>query len=131
MTDQATGQTSRLTRQQVSDAVGPAGWRLVVRVIRTSVRVASLAQAADVAQLAITAAGPGTGRSLSADLRPDRVVFTVQSPDVWVAPAEVDLTQRISAAVREQGLATGPEVAPEAADGSRSVQVLEIAIDAL
>jgi 4a-hydroxytetrahydrobiopterin dehydratase len=131
MTDQATGQTSRLTRQQVSDAVGPPGWRIVVGVIRTSVRVASLAQAADVARIAVTAAGPGAGRSLSADLRPDRVVLTLQSPDGWVGPAEVDLAQRISATVREQGLATGPEIALAAADGSRSVQVLEIAIDAL
>ena len=131
MTDQATGQTSRLTRQQVSDAVGPPGWRIVVGVIRTAVQVASLAQAADVARIAVTAAGPGTGHSLSADLRPDHVVLTVQSPDGWVGPAEVDLAQRISAAVREQGLVTGPEVALAAANGSRSVQVLEIAIDAL
>ena len=131
MTDQATEDKPRLTRQQVSDAVGPPGWRVVVGVIRTSIRVTSLAQAADVARLAVTAAGPGAGRSLSADLRPDRVVLTLQSPDGWVGPPEVDQAQRISAAVREQGLATGPEVALDAANGSRSVQVLEIAIDAL
>jgi 4a-hydroxytetrahydrobiopterin dehydratase len=131
MTDQATADNPRLTRQQVSDAVGPPGWRVVVGVIRTSIRVASLAQAAEVAQLAATLAGPGTGRSLSADLRPDRVVLTLQSPEGWVGPPEVDLAQRISGAVREQGLATGPEVAPDAANGARSVQVLEIAIDAL
>ena len=131
MTDQATADKPQLSRQQVSDAVGPPGWRVVVGVIRTSIRVASLAQAADVARLAVTAAGPGAGRSLSADLRPDRVVLTLQSPDGWVGPPEVDQAQRISAAVREQGLATGPEVALDAANGSRSVQVLEIAIDAL
>ena len=43
----------------------------------------------------------------------------------------MELAQRISAAVREQGLTIGPEVAPGVANGSRSVQVLEIAIDAL
>jgi 4a-hydroxytetrahydrobiopterin dehydratase len=134
MTDQAPADDPRLTRRQVSDAVGPPGWRVVVNVIRTSIRVTSLAQAADVARLAVTEAGPATGHSLSADLRPDRVVLTLQSPDGWVGPSEVDVAQRISAAVHEQGLATGPEVAgdvPGAANGSRSVQVLEIAIDAL
>jgi 4a-hydroxytetrahydrobiopterin dehydratase len=143
MSGQVTDAAPRLTRQQISAAVGPSGWRLMVGVIRTSVPVDSLAQAAEVAQLVASVAGAsvaeassaGASDSLSADLRPDRVTLTLQSRDGWVGPPEVDAAQRISAAVRQHGLATGPEVASagvsEGVTGSRSVQVLEIAIDAL
>ena len=127
MTDQATDAT-RLTRQQISDAVAGDGWRLVVGVIRTSVLVDSLAEAAEVARVVTDVAGDAGG-SLSLDLRPDRVVLSLQSrPDGWVGPAETAAAQRISAAVDDLGLLTEPEVD---GDGPRSVQVLEIAIDAL
>jgi 4a-hydroxytetrahydrobiopterin dehydratase len=135
MSDQATNTGTRLTRQQISDAVSGLGWRFAVGVIRTSVLVESLAQAADVARIVTSVAGADAGQSLSADLRPDRVVLTLQSrADGWVGPREVDLAQRISAAVGELGLATESEVGPKGpgrAGGARSVQVLEIAIDAL
>jgi 4a-hydroxytetrahydrobiopterin dehydratase len=130
MTDDGAGAAPRLTRQQISAAVGDLGWRLVVGVIRTSVPVLSLAQAADVAR---TVAGvTGTGDSLSLDLRPDRVVLTLQSrADGWVGPGELAAAQRISAAAAELGLATRPGTGAAGPDGPRSVQVLEIAIDAL
>ena len=127
MTDQAAG--TPLTRQQISDAVGGLGWRFAVGVIRTSVLTGSLAQAAEVARAVTSVAGEQADRSLSADLRPDRVVLTLQSrADGRIGPREVGLAQRISAAVSDLGLVTEPEVGR---DGSRSVQVLEIAIDAL
>ncbi len=127
MTDQATDAT-RLTREQISDAVAGDGWRLVVGVIRTSVLVDSAAEAAEVARVVTDVAGDAGG-SLSLDLRPDRVVLSLQSrPDGWVGPAETAAAQRISAAVDDLGLLTEPEVD---GDGPRSVQVLEIAIDAL
>jgi 4a-hydroxytetrahydrobiopterin dehydratase len=127
MTDQATGAT-RLTREQISDAVGGDGWRLILGVIRTSVLVDSLAEAAEVARVVTDVAGDATG-SLSLDLRPDRVVLTLQSrQDGWVGPPEVAAAQRISAVVDDLGTVTEPELG----DGApRSVQVLEIAIDAL
>jgi 4a-hydroxytetrahydrobiopterin dehydratase len=117
MTDQATDAT-RLTREQISDAVAGDGWRLVVGVIRTSVLVDSVAEAAEVARVVTDVAGDAGG-SLSLDLRPDRVVLSLQSrPDGWVGPAETAAAQRISAAVDNLGLLTEPEVD---GDGPRSV----------
>jgi 4a-hydroxytetrahydrobiopterin dehydratase len=128
MTDDAPDASARLTRQQISDLVGDDGWRFAVGVIRTSVLVDSMAQAADVARVVAGAAGDAGG-SLSADLRPDRVVLTLQSRQYGgVSPREIAAAQRISAAVRGLGLVTGPEVGTGA---PRTVQVLEIAIDAL
>jgi 4a-hydroxytetrahydrobiopterin dehydratase len=126
MSDQPAG--TPLTRQQISDAVGALGWRYTVGVIRASVLVDSLASAADVARVVTGAAGDADG-SLSLDLRPDRAVLTLRSPrDGQVGPAEITAAQRISAAVDDLGLVTEPELGP---GSPRSVQVLEIAIDAL
>jgi 4a-hydroxytetrahydrobiopterin dehydratase len=128
MSDQPAGTRPALTRQQISDAVGDLGWRLAVGVIRTSVLVDSLALAADVARVVTGAAGAADG-SLSLDLRPDRVVLTLQSrADGRVGPEEIAAAQRISAALDDLGLVTEPEMGP---GSPRSVQVLEIAIDAL
>jgi 4a-hydroxytetrahydrobiopterin dehydratase len=128
MTDDAPDASARLTRQQISDRVGDDGWRFAVGVIRTSVLVDSMAQAADVARVVAGAAGDADG-SLSVDLRPDRVVLTLQSRQYGgTGPREIAASQRISAAVRGLGLVTGPEVGTGA---PRTVQVLEIAIDAL
>jgi 4a-hydroxytetrahydrobiopterin dehydratase len=97
-------------------------------VIRTSVLVGSLASAAEVARVVTGVAGEADG-SLSLDLRPDRVVITLQSRrHGGVGPQEIAAAGRISAAVADLGLVTGPEIG---SDGARSVQILEIAIDAL
>src|SRR6201996_2497123 len=126
MSDQPAG--TPLTRQQISDAVGALGWRYTVGVIRASVLGDSLASAADVARVFTGAAGDAAG-SLSLDLRPDRAVLTLRSPrDGQVGPAEISAAQRISAALDDLGLVTEPELGP---GSPRSVQVLEIAIDAL
>ncbi|HEY2523250.1 MAG TPA: VOC family protein [Streptosporangiaceae bacterium] len=128
MSDQPPGPGTPLTRQQISDAVGGPGWRFTVGVIRTSVLVGSLALAADVARVVTGAAADADG-SLSLDLRPDRVVLTLQSrADGRVGPPEIAAAQRISAALDDLGLVTEPELGP---GSPRSVQVLEIAIDAL
>ena len=126
MSDQPAG--THLTRQQISDAVGALGWRYAVGVIRASVLVDSLASAAEVARVVTDVAGDADG-SLSLDLRPDRAVLTLASPrDSQVGPDEIAAAQRISAAVDDLGLVTEPELGP---GSPRSVQVLEIAIDAL
>ena len=128
MSDQVTDLGTPLTRQQISDAVGALGWRFAVGVIRTSVLVDSLPLAADVARVVTGAAGDADG-SLSLDLRPDRVVLTLQSrADGRVGPREVSAAQRISAALDDLGLVTEPGLGP---GSPRSVQLLEIAIDAL
>ena len=56
-------------------------------------------------------------------------MLTLRSPrDGQVGPAEITAARRISAAVDDLGLVTEPELGP---GSPRSVQVLEIAIDAL
>jgi 4a-hydroxytetrahydrobiopterin dehydratase len=119
----------RPSRQEISDAVGGLGWRYVLGTVRTSVPVASLAQAADVTARVVAAAGDGGDGSLWMDVRRDQVVLTLQSLAVGrVTPVEVELAGRISGAVSELGLRTD---AGAGAQGPRSVQILEIAIDAI
>lgn len=105
------------------------GHDALLGLLRTSVRVRSLAQAAEVATRAVAASGPDADRHLWMDVRPDRVVLTVQSlATASVTRRDIDLARRISAIVRQLGLTIDAED-----DGGvpRSVQVLEIAIDAL
>ncbi|WP_433251104.1 VOC family protein [Streptosporangium sp. CA-135522] len=119
----------RPSRQEISDAVGDTGWRYVMGALRTSVPVASLARAADVAARAAVVAGDDGDGSLWMDVRRDRVVLTLQSrAAARVTPLEIELAHRLSTAVGELGLRTDAEVGGE---GTRSVQILEIAIDAL
>jgi 4a-hydroxytetrahydrobiopterin dehydratase len=119
----------RLSRQEISDAVGDLGWRYVLGAVCASVPVALLAQSADVAARVVATAGDDGEGSLRLDVRRDRVVLTLQSFAVGrVTPFEIELAGRISAMVGELGLRTDPEVN---AQGPRSVQILEIGIDAL
>lgn len=119
----------RLSRREISAAVSDLGWRFVLGVVRISVPVASLAQAAEVAARAVAAAGADGEGSLSIDLRGDRAILSLHSPaTAWVTPFEIELAHRISAAVSELGLRTDAEVGGQ---GQRSVQLVEIAIDAL
>jgi len=75
--------------------------------------------------------------ALRADIRRDHVILTLQSLRTgWVDRREVELAARISAAVRELGLTTDPDVSGDSASGDgagtpRSAQILEIAIDAM
>jgi 4a-hydroxytetrahydrobiopterin dehydratase len=139
---------SGLTRPEISAAITGLGWRFILGATRTHVRVGSLAQAASVAGHVIGAAGADADESLRVDLRRDHVILTLQSlRSGWVNRREVELAGRISAAVRELGLTTDPDVSGDGASGDgasgdggdrgngagtvRSAQVLEIAIDAM
>jgi 4a-hydroxytetrahydrobiopterin dehydratase len=75
------------------------------------------------------ACGPEADSHLRIDLRPDQVVFTLQSLEsAAVTDVDADLAHHVSAVVQAAGLLTVPEIGSSAA---RSVQLLEIAIDAL
>jgi 4a-hydroxytetrahydrobiopterin dehydratase len=111
-----------VNRQEVSDAVTGAGWRLVLGAIYAEATVTSLAQAGEVAALAIRAVGAEGQGHLSVDIRAEQVVLRLQSASEWaVTDRDIALAQKISTAVAGSGLRLGPG----------SVQALEIAIDAL
>src|SRR5438445_7450058 len=117
-----------LSGPEASEAVHDDGWRLVLGALCTFVPVKSLRQAVGLAADAVEACGDAD-RHLHVDIRPERVVFTVQSPDLAAVTAvDVELAHRISAALRAAGSTTQPEVGTGA---PRCVQLLEIAIDAL
>jgi 4a-hydroxytetrahydrobiopterin dehydratase len=125
--DQTVGR--KLSRQEASDGVGDQGWRYVLGEVRTAVPVRSLAEASDVAARAVAAAGPHADGHLRIDLRSDRVLISLQTlASATVTSLDVEVAHRISAAVSGQGHRTDPGV--DGADG-RSVQIIEIAIDAL
>ncbi|MFK4071976.1 VOC family protein [Streptomyces sp. NPDC029674] len=118
-----------LSRQEASEAVGGHGWRYLLGALQTSVVVGTLAQAIGLAADAVAVCGDGADRHLRVDVRPHLALFTLQSLDhAAVTTRDIELARRISAIagksgfLPEPGLATAPP---------RSVQVLEIAIDAL
>jgi 4a-hydroxytetrahydrobiopterin dehydratase len=107
-----------LSRPAASAAVAELGWRFILGTLRTTVPVASLGSAAEVAARAVALCGDDADGHLRAELRPDRVVLTLQSAvHAATTSVDADLARRITAA----GLPTSPE----------SCQLLEIAIDAL
>jgi 4a-hydroxytetrahydrobiopterin dehydratase len=117
----------KLARREASEAVTGLGWRYVLGEFRTEILTGSLPLAADVAGRA--AAVPGADGHLRMDVRSDRVILSLQTPAVgWVTADDVQLARRISAMAEEElRLTTRSGVGD---GGSRSVQVLEIAIDA-
>jgi 4a-hydroxytetrahydrobiopterin dehydratase len=117
----------KLSRREASEAVTGLGWRYVLGEFRTEVLTGSLPLAADVAARA--AAVPGADGHLRMDVRSDRVILSLQTPAVgWVTADDVVLARRISALAEEDfRLTTRSGVG----DRSRSVQVLEIGIDAM
>ncbi|MGC4942621.1 VOC family protein [Kribbella sp. DT2] len=115
-----------LGRQEASEAVDDAGWRFLLGALLTSVPVGSLAQGIGLAADAVAACGDDADGHLRVDGRPDRVVFTLQSLEhAGVTSRDVELALLISSTV---GAMTEPEIGTGA---PRSVQILEIAIDAL
>jgi 4a-hydroxytetrahydrobiopterin dehydratase len=118
-----------LRRQEASDAVSGLGWRYVLGLLRASLPAGSLAEAADLAGRVVAASGAEADGRLWIDLRRDQLVLSLQSPATpLVTPREVALARRISEVAGGLGLATGAGVGGGA---PRSVQVLEIAIDAM
>jgi 4a-hydroxytetrahydrobiopterin dehydratase len=145
MEEQARGPYQKLTRLEASDAVTTLGWRLVLGELRTEVRTGSLPLAADVAARAASAAG--ADGHLRLDVRADRVMLALQTAAVgWVTERDVELARDISTMVEQLRLETvtgggGDDGTGGSGDsgsgdgggggGNRSVQVLEIGIDAL
>jgi len=122
----AEGQYRKLSRGEASAAVTGLGWRLVLGELRTEVLTGSLPRAADVAARA--AVVPGANGHLRMDVRADRVILTLQTAaEGWLTAEDAELARRISAVVEEFRLTTRSGVG----ERSRSVQVLEIGIDAI
>jgi 4a-hydroxytetrahydrobiopterin dehydratase len=118
-----------LSRQEASDAVSDLGWRYLLGTLCTSVPVTSLSRAAEVTGVAVAACAAQADGHLRADVRADRVVLSLQSLDrAALTDCDTDLAHRVTAAVGGIGLRTEPDLAGGA---RRSVQLLEIAIDAL
>ncbi len=117
---------TKLSRAEASAAVSGIGWRLILGEFRTEVLTGSLPLAADVAARA--AAVAGAEGHLRMDVRADRLVLSLQTAAIgWVTPRDIELAHRISAVVGEFRLTTQTGVGGD----TRSVQVLEIGIDAL
>ena len=113
---------ARPTRQQISDAVDPAGWRLVLGAIYTEVPAPSLVEATEAASLAVSAVGADGQGHLTVDIRSDRAVLRLQSTDVLgVTGRDVRLAYDVSGALAARGWQARPG----------AVQAIEIAIDAL
>jgi 4a-hydroxytetrahydrobiopterin dehydratase len=123
------GESEReLSRQELSDAVYAAGWRYVLAVFVTSVRVDSLPRSAALAATIGDTIGADADEHLRFDVRPDRLVIAVQTRrSARLTHRDIELARRISDLVASDGLSTTPEVGAP----GRSVQLVEIGIDAL
>ncbi len=135
MEEHARGTYRKLTSPEASHAVTGLGWRLVVRELQTEVWTGSLPLAADVAARA--AAVAGAEGHLRLDVRADRVILSLQTAAAaWVTERDVELARSISTMVDDLRLETvsgggGDGTESGLGGGGRSVQVLEIGIDAL
>jgi 4a-hydroxytetrahydrobiopterin dehydratase len=123
------GVSDKLTRTDASAAVAGSAWRYLLGTLVTSVPVDSVAQALEVAQAAVAACDQDADGHLRVDLRSGRVELSLQTAALAdLTVVDVDLSRRISDAVA----ALGPTIAGVTTDGRRrSVQMLEIAIDAM
>lgn len=129
MTQNAQGTGERLSRLEISDAVGDLGWRYILGVVRASVPVASLTQGCEVAARVAVVAGDDADGSLWMDVRRDQVIITLQSlAAARVTPLEIELAHRISSTVDGLGLRLDAGAGER---GARSAQLIEIAVDAL
>jgi 4a-hydroxytetrahydrobiopterin dehydratase len=119
---------AQLTRGQVSDAVSPFGWRLVLGAVYTEVDVPSLAKSAEVAAIAAAGVGADGQDRLTVDVRSERALLRLMPPLGGLVTAfEVGLAREVSEALAARGFTTG------AGSGDRAgrLQGLEIAIDAM
>jgi 4a-hydroxytetrahydrobiopterin dehydratase len=117
-----------MSRTAISAAVDGLGWRYILGLVRTAVPVVSLAAAADAAARVSAMAGDDADEHLWFDVRPDRLIVSVQTRSVdRMTDTDLDLVRRITAGLAEHGLRTEP--GRESAE--RPVQMLEIAIDAI
>ncbi|TDC53572.1 4a-hydroxytetrahydrobiopterin dehydratase [Jiangella ureilytica] len=117
-----------LSRTEASAAVEHLGWRYLLARFQSGVAVGSPAEAVDVAATAVRAAG-GAGTHLRVDLRPGRVLLSLQDESLAdVTAADVEAAARITTALRAEGRSAEP--AAGVAE-TRAEQTLEIAVDAL
>jgi 4a-hydroxytetrahydrobiopterin dehydratase len=116
--------TPRFTRQHICDTIQDSGWRYLLGELRTQVLTDSLARSAEVATHAVAACAPHADGHLRLDLRADRVLLALHTPeDDFVTQVDLDLAARISGLARALGLRTEP--------GTPVVQAIELGIDAL
>ena len=117
-----------LSRTAASDAVQESAWRYLLGMLRTSVPVISAAQGLEVTGAALAACAEDADEHLTVDIRADRVELALQTPALdGVTQLDIDLSRRIADAVAGLGLSLAGVTTTE----SRSVQMLEIAIDTL
>lgn len=117
---------SPLTRTEASQAVDGLGWRYILGALQTSIAVASLEQAVEALAAAVRRCGSAGAAHLLPTPRSDRLDLALQTPELTtVTSRDVQLAGTVTEAVRELGLETRPS------GPARSVQALEIAIDAL
>lgn len=113
-----------MNRREISEAVGPLGWRLVLGAVYTEVLVPSMADAAAAAAHAVQAAGRDAPSHLSIDIRSDRAVLRLRTRDTGdVTGRDLELARDVSQAMAARGF--------ELSTGGGSIQAFEIAIDAL
>jgi 4a-hydroxytetrahydrobiopterin dehydratase len=116
--------TEPLTRQGISDVVDPLGWRLILGVAVTHVRVPTLSAAVEAA--AVATSTDGVDGHLTVDLHADRLVLRVHTLAAGsVTVSDLDLTTRITDALARHGWLAEPGV------GGVAPQTFEIAVDAL
>jgi len=120
-----------LSRTEASAAVTSFGWRYVLGVARTTVQTGSLAEAARAAAEIAARCGEDASGRLLVDIRDGYLILTVQNPDGGFAKREVELVDQVSAIAIGLGLMMDARVARAGSAAGRSVQVLEIAIDAI
>lgn len=111
-----------MLRQDISDAVTPLGWRLVLGAVCTEVPAAGLGPAAALAAAVVEATGPEAQGHLTVDIRADRIVMRLRSAD-GVTAHDIALARRISESLAERSAVTTP--------GDVAVQAIEVAIDAM
>ncbi|KLI05982.1 4a-hydroxytetrahydrobiopterin dehydratase [Mycolicibacterium conceptionense] len=113
-----------LNRREISEAVGPLGWRLVLGAVYTEVLAPSMADAVAAASHAVHAAGRDASGHLSIDIRADRAVLRLRTQDAHsVTERDLALAREVSGVLAARGF--------EQSAGAGAIQAMEIAIDAL
>lgn len=116
--------TAKPTRPEISAEVTPLGWRYTFMSVQGMIRVASMAEATAVAARVTQACGADADDHVTFDLRPDRVLITVRSRAAGdVTWRDLELVRSVS----DVGLAVEPGLGEQ----ERTVQTLEIAVDAM
>src|SRR6266700_3065366 len=118
-----------LSRADASRVLTNLGWRYMLGVARTTVRTGSMRGAADAAASIVQQCGQEADGRLLIDIRDGYLILTVRGPaSGFLTADEAALVRRVSAIVTGLGLRADPLTG---SGELRSVQMLEIAIDAM